>query len=247
MKIFPLLAALLAYVPVTYAQSGPTNPRIVVSGMPEDRPKPSRPREARGVVVELDVGADGRVTGTRVLEGSADAKFDDDVRKYYSRVRLMPALDAQGIAVPGTLPLGFKVSFNRTRSGGTVRNASTARPDAPEEADAPVARPAGGKPHPVYDEAGRIRRMKCQDFLWEYDFMKEIVGSGKLEPMHEQMLRTSFAMFITREKSSDDDLALLQRKFSAAVNETVTQCRQSPEAGYFTEVFVPALKSQLKG
>ena len=96
----------------------------------------------------------------------------------------------------------------------------------------------------VFDEVDRISRMRCQDFLWEYDLMKEIAGA---KPVYdERMLKTSLGMFIVHKSVKDDELNRITMDFSQGVREAVNECRKRPGAKYFLEVLSPILESRLE-
>jgi TonB family protein len=202
------------------AQTGPLRTRVVVAGIRGPFPKQDTHMDL-SVVVEIAVDADGRVTNRTIVESSGNETFDQKVLKYYSKFRFVPQLEENGAAVASTVRMRF-------------RRAGIGSP--------PAAPPLQSDEPRVFDEVARIGRMKCSDFLWEYDLLKEIAGRQR-SVNQETMLTTSLAMFVVQEKMNDSELKLLNRSFDKIVRESVESCRQNPQEKYWSGVLAPALKA----
>jgi TonB family protein len=210
---------------------------MVLASMPTPVPRPAMNVTLR-VPLNMAISADGRVTNVEILESSGDAKFDEKVKKYYSRFRFVPALDDNGTPTPSVFRFAYKYTVDGEHD---PPHTPTRAPENPNSAL--VGRPAIGQSK-VFDEVDRISRMRCKDFLWEYDLMKDIAGA---KPVYdERILRTSLAMFIVHKSVKGDELNTINIAFSESVREAVNQCRKQPDAKYFLDVLAPALQTKLK-
>lgn len=212
---------------------------MVMVAMPSPLPRPAANVTTR-VLLDLEIAPDGHVVNATVLESSGDVTFDEKVRKFYSRFRLVPALDEHGTPITSIYRFNYKYSVDQ--DGKTE---APVFPTGSVSSPPPDTFSTGGiGKAKVFDEVDRITRMRCKDFLWEYDLMKEIARSKPL--YNERMLRTSLAMFIVHEKVTGEEINALNIVFSEGVRATVNECRKHPDAKYFMEALAPALDSKLR-
>jgi len=209
-----VLSAVVA--PLASAQTGPLEPRLVIAGQPYPKFEPDMAIEFLAATAELTVDADGRVTAVRIAESSGNEGFDKIVRNYYSKFRLIPALSEAGQPMPAATEVRFRVAIDDPQS---------ARVRSPEDF--------------VQAEVKRIRRMQCDDFIWEYDRMQEIAHGSALD--EEYLFQTSFAMVEATQKLSAAEIERITRKSGAVLKETAKQCRENPEARYFADAYQPAV------
>jgi TonB family protein len=231
------LLVLAGSASAAYAQTGPMKPRMVVAAMPMPIPKPTTDVSTR-VPLNLEVAADGRVTKVTLLDSSGDAQFDEKVRKYYSKFRFIPALDENGTPTPDVFEFVYRYSINEKDDPPLPPTR------APPDPNSATVSKSGVSTAKVFDEVDRIKRMRCKDFLWEYDLMKSIAGAKPL--YNEHMLRTSLAMFIVHKSVKSDELNALSIVFSESVRDAVNQCRKQPDAKYFLDALAPALENRLR-
>jgi TonB family protein len=233
MRVLIVAAPLVLACPPLQAQSGPLEPRLVAVAMPMPTPSPNDVGTLR-IVLDFEVAPDGRVTAVKELNSSGDPKFDEKVRKYGMKFRLIPALSEDGTPVAGV----YKFILKSTE----MLHADPAALAEGQPSPTTVSLPAAGNAR-TFDEVGRINRMRCKDFLWEYDLMKEIAGSRPI--YNERMFRTTLAMFIVQEHVAGNELNALNMAFSGAVRDSVDQCRHRPDDKYFQDVLTPTLKKKL--
>jgi hypothetical protein len=93
----------------------------------------------------------------------------------------------------------------------------------------------------IDNEAQRIERMKCKDFVWEYTFMRE--AAKQRLTLGEELFQTSLAMFISREHVTDAQIAALSRSVVPAMDASAQACRNKPNEAFFSWVFSPTLKA----
>jgi TonB family protein len=217
------------------AQTGPLEPRMVLAAMPY--PLPVSKIDGARVVLDLSVDERGKVTEVDEVAPSDDADFNERVRKYYSKVRFVPALADDGTPVAGKYKFVFK------STNGDKPDPGSSPPRLPDQPSSTTGTASGVTGMKVFDEVGRINRMHCKDFAWEYDLLKDIAGA---KPVYdERMLKTVRAMYIVQQKVTAGQLSALNSQFSRVVRETLEDCRRRPDEPYFQSVFVPAMKTRL--
>ena len=80
-------------------------------------------QKPRKVVLDVTVGAEGRVTRTRIVQPSGNGVFDERMRGYWKDALFMPALDAAGQPTPDTLRITNTFSVD-DRGSVSLRNFS---------------------------------------------------------------------------------------------------------------------------
>ena len=88
-------------------------------------------------------------------------------------------------------------------------------------------------------EVKRIRRMQCDDFLWEYERMQEIAHGFDLD--QEYLFQTSLAMVEAHSKLNANEIERVLKKNSAVLKDTAKSCRANPGARYFADAYQPAV------
>ena len=211
--VFVLTAAL---APSAYAQTGPLEPRLVIAGQPQPQFEPELAIDFLAATAELTVDADGKVTAVRIAQSSGNDRFDEIVQKYYSKVRLIPALSEAGQPMAAATEVHFRVAIDDPQSG---------RLRGPEDY--------------VQAEVRRIQRMQCDDFIWEYERMQEIAHGAALD--EEYLFQTSFAMVEATQKLSAAETERVAKKSGKVLKETAQHCRKNPESRYFSDAYQPAV------
>jgi TonB family protein len=198
------------------AQTGPKSPRLLHGSLPDDSPVFTY-GEDRRMLLKLSVNADGGVSDARRVETSGDPAFDRLATEYFAKFRLVPALDAQGVPVADDVELRIDTSH--------------------------IYEPGPGQG--LYrKERQRIERMHCKDFLWEYEFMREILGNGSMA--RERLMRTSLKMFTDHNRVKSAALTRLEANLDITVLASAVQCYQKPEELYWQGVFVPTVHAQMR-
>jgi len=197
------------------AQAGPLEPRLVVAGQGYPKFDPELAIDFLAATAELSVDSDGRVTGVQISESSGNDRFDAIVRDYYSKMRLIPALSEAGLPMAATSEVRFRVAI-----------------------DDPNAARLRGPDDYVQAEVKRIRRMKCEDFMWEYERMQEIAHGHDLD--QEYLFQTSFAMVEATQKLNAKEVERVTKKSNAVVKDAAKRCRADPNADFFANAYQPA-------
>jgi hypothetical protein len=214
-------AALLFVIATqSLAQVGPSRARLITGGS-----KPPQPmlidQTPRKVTLDVTIGVDGRVTGTRLVERSGNGIFDERMRGYWKAQPFVPALDVEGQPREDTLRATNTFSVNEGKGPAlkTLRNHSDIE---------------GNKPA---DNIARMGLMRCRDFLWEFDFMRGMTPKANL--LHEDLFHVPFAMFIAAGGVSETARDALIAEWDVLVVKTIAACRENPDAAYWKETFVP--------
>jgi len=211
---------LVFFATQSHAQMGPARARLITGGS-----KPPPPmlidQTPRKVALDVTVGADGRVTATRLVERSGNGVFDERMRGYWKAQPFVPALDVHGQPREDTLRATntFTVDEGKGPALKMLRN----HPDI-----------EGNKPA---DNVARVGLMRCRDFLWEFDFMRRMAPKANL--LHEELFHVPFAMFIAAGGVSEAARDALISEWDVLVVKTIAACRENPDAAYWQETFVP--------
>jgi TonB family protein len=221
---------MMCFAGPAFAQSGPMSARMVFA-KPPPLFESARTDTGRRTTVVVDIDVAGKVTNVRVANPSDSADYDKRVQKYYSQWRFLPALDQDGAPIASQLRVTYVTKGAGSPSTAGQTTAGTA----------PIADPKDTR---VYDEASRIMRMRCKDFVWEHDFMRDIAGS-KAPLTNEQMIKTSMAIFMVQANVTAEEFKKLDRNYSRTIREVAGTCRNRPEDKFYEQVLAPTLKSQL--
>ena len=241
-----LAACLLLVARPGVPQTGPAHPRIVNAAVPLDGPHP-----ASGEMGEMEVGlsldADGRVMEVQIRRSFGDPRFVDEVRRYYGRLRFIPALDARGSPVAGSIESRYVVREDPFIPLAIFPPGDTVFPpeDPATKFDLVAQR---GKPLPPgpYDEPERVKRMTCKDFLWEYDLMKESIANfDEMALVNEPPVSAAQWLYTYKYQLEGKKLQWLVMNYSRVINASVAQCRVNLAAKYWADVVEPTINSML--
>jgi hypothetical protein len=202
------------------AQVGPSRAHPIV-GASKALPTMFLDQKNRKVVLEVDVNADGQVTGTRVAERSDNGIYDERMRGYWKSTPFMPALNVEGQPVADTLRIThiYTVTDHRDHTPTNLRNVSQIDGDQPANI------------------AARLGRMRCADLLWEFDFMKRRAPKATLD--HEEIFTIAFGMYLAAGNISQSARDALIADWSNLVRRVLSECRAKPDAAYWDGVFIP--------
>jgi len=211
-----ILALTFIVASAAYAQTGPLEPRLVIAG--QDYPKfdPELAIDFLAATAELTVDVDGKVTAVRIAESSGNDRFDKIVKNYYAKFRVIPAVSEAGLPMAATTEVRFRVAIDDPQTG---------RLRGPDDF--------------LQAEVKRIRRMQCDDFLWEYERMQEIAHGHELD--QEYLFQTSLAMVEASQKLNTVETERVTKKSGAVLKDTAKHCRANPDARYFADAYQPAV------
>jgi hypothetical protein len=200
------------------AQTGPSDPQVI-SAAPTAKLNVGARKLAGHVVATLRVGEDGRVKDLLVTENTAEPSFESQVVRVLQSARFRPAIDASGRPVEGSVEM--KVELRQ--STGAEPKPVSVKPDS-ERADA---------------EKARILRMRCVDFIWEWDLIREEANNSVVT---EFMPRIATAIYATMRSEAGEYVDSKVWKASAKVLRTAADsCRENPQATFWQDTFKPIM------
>ena len=218
--VSPFLAFTLLPV-LAGAQTGPSDPQIIASATTAKANVGNRKLSGH-VIATLRVGDDGRVRDVLVTENTTEQGLEAQLVKVLNSARFRPAIDASGKLVESSIEM--KVELRQSTG------------DSPK--------PIAAKPDPALNdkEKARIRKMRCSDYVWEWDFIRE-EGSTVAT---EFMPRIATTMYANMRSEAGDVVDSKVWKVSAkALKESADQCRDNPSAPFFDGIFKSVMDAEV--
>ncbi len=220
-----VLLTIALSVPVN-AQTGPSDARVLNSTFRATDMSPNT-RE-RYAVAEFSVSPEGSLIDGRIIVSSGDAAYDERaVRRLASSLKARPEISADGaVLATGTIRLAHGNKLKRKSS----------------EAIPPPAKPPLSESDFLAAEGARILRMKCEDFLWEYDLMKAL----RARVGEEQMPRIAMAVYLSARKLPTSQINDVFAAGKKGLPKSADACRQKPDAMFMNDVLTPTFDDLMK-
>lgn len=212
-------------VPVN-GQTGPSDARVLNSTF---RAPGISPNTMEGyAVAEFSVSPEGRLIDGRIIESSGDAAYDERaVRSLASSLKARPEISADGaVLATGTIRLAYGNKRKRIPSGALP----------------PPAKPPLSESEFLAAEGARILRMKCKDFLWEYELMKAL----RARVDEEQMPRIAMAVYLSSRKLPTSQINDVFAAGKKGFPKSAEACRQKPDAMFLNDVLTPTFDDLMK-
>lgn len=208
------LIALIFTPAAAFAQTGPADPQIIAAASTAKINAGSR-KLAGQLVATVRVGVDGRVNDIQVTENSTDAGFESQLVKVLQGSRFRPAIDASGTPIEASIAMKVEL---RPSTGATPKPAS-ARPD----------------PQLTDKEKVRIRKMRCSDFMWEWELLRDEADESAAT---EFMPRIAVSMYTALRSEGGEYVDAKVWKASAkALRDAAERCKDNPAAPFFDGAF----------
>jgi TonB family protein len=210
-----IVCGLLVFAATAQAQLGPSSPRAVVRHMPTKAPAVA----TFNAEAELTIATDGDVDAVNIVASSGDEAFDKQWRKSMSDWQFVPAVDAAGQPAESQVRVTYKSSGGLSIQAGdnATRNAVT--------------------------DSERIARMTCRDYSWEYYFV--INALPRRLALLDPLLKTPLVMLAAESPLGDAQSQGLRERYDELLSDAVKQCRDNPEAAFWTAVLKPNLQAAL--
>jgi len=203
-----------------FAQAGPSDPQII-AGAPTAKIAVGNRKLAGQLVATVRVDENGRVRDVLVTENSAESSFEPQLVKVLQSARFRPAIDASGEPVEGSVELKLEL---RTSTGAEPK---------------PV--PAKSDSELTEKEKARIRTMKCSDFVWEWDLLRDQATNAATEFMP----RIAVAMYVAKRAEAKEYVDGKVWKASAkALKEAAKRCADTPQAPFWDGVLKTVLDEE---
>jgi hypothetical protein len=88
-------------------------------------------------------------------------------------------------------------------------------------------------------EKARIRKMRCSDFRWEWDLLREAADDAAAM---EHMPRIATSMYATLRTEAGDYVDAKVWKASArALREAAKRCEEAPDQSFWQDTFKPIM------
>jgi hypothetical protein len=208
-----LLVPLLLPV-AALSQTGPADPQVIAAA-PTAKVNVGNRKLAGHLSANVRVGEDGRVRDVEVTENTAEASFEPQLVRVLQSARFRPAIDASGKPVEASFAMKVEL---RTSTAGEPK-------------------PVAAKPDPQLTdkEKARIREMRCADFIWEWDLIREEADAAAAT---EFMPRIATTMYVTARTEAGDYVdSKIWKAAPKAFKESAERCAESPQAPFWDGIF----------
>lgn len=205
--LFTLLSA------VAGAQTGPSDPQVI-AGASTAKINLGNKKLAGHVAATVRVAENGTVREVLVTENTTDG-FEQQLVKVLQSARFRPAIDASGRPVEGSIDM--KVELRQ--STGVEPKAVAAKPD----------------PQLTDKEKARIKKMRCSDFVWEWDLIRKEAGAATATEFMPRIATTLYASM--RSEAGDYVDGKVWKAAPKALNEAADQCKDNPSAPFWDGIF----------
>jgi hypothetical protein len=206
--------SLLSLPLAALAQTGPSEPQIIATADTAKINVGTR-KLAGHMVATVRVGTNGRVREVLVTENTTENVFESQLVKVLQSARFRPAIDANGQAIESSVEL--KVELRQSTGA------------------APKPVHAKADPQLTDKEKERIRRMKCSDFVWEWDLLRDEAGDAVATEFMPRIATTMYAAMRTEAGEYVD--AKVWKASAKALKESADRCEENPQAPFWEGVF----------
>lgn len=204
----------LALVPVVAgAQTGPSDPQVIAAASTA-KVNISGKKLGGYVAATLRVGEDGKVRDVLVTENTAEG-FEPQLVKVLQSARFRPAIDASGRPVEANVEM--KVELRQSTAG--------------------EPKPVAAKPDPQLTdkEKARIMKMRCSDFVWEWDLIREEADDAAATEFMPRIATTMYAAM--RSEAGDYVDTKVWKASPKALREAADRCKDNPTAPFWDGIF----------
>jgi hypothetical protein len=154
-----------------------------------------------------------------VTENTAESAFEPQLVKVLQSTRFRPAIDASGRPIEANV----EVKVELRPSTGTLPKPVAAKAD----------------PQLTEKEKVRIRKMKCSDFIWEWDLLRDEADDAAAT---EFMPRIAIAMYAAARTEAGEYVDAKVWKASAkALKDSADRCKDNPQSPFWDGVFKATL------
>ncbi len=194
-------------------QTGPSEPQVI-AGASTAKINIGQKKLAGYAVATVRVGEDGKVRDVLISENTTEG-FEPQLIKVLQSARFRPAIDASGKPVEASIEM--KVELRQ--STGVEPKPVAANPD-PQLAD---------------KEKERIKRMRCSDFLWEWNLLRDEAGDAVYTEFMPRIATSMYAAMRTEAGEYVD--VKVWKAAPKALRESADRCEESPGVPFWDGVF----------
>jgi hypothetical protein len=222
--MFVTARAVLAFTVLTAAcdmasaQTGPSDPQIIARA-PTAKISLGNKKLNGHAIATVKVGEDGTVRDVLITENTTEAGLEPQLVKVLRSALFRPAIDADGRLVEANAEIKVEL---RQSTGDTPK---------------PVA--ANPDPQANDKEKARIKRMRCSDFTWEWDLVREAAADAAATEFMPRIATLMYAAMRTEAGEYVD--VKVWKEAPKALREATDQCRENPGAPFWDGVFKPVM------
>ena len=211
--VVPFLA-LIVFPAAAFAQAGPADPQVIAAA-PTAKVNLNGRKIAGYVTATVRVGTDGRVKDVQVTENTTTEGSDQGLIKVLQSTRFRPAIDAAGQPVEAAIDMKVEL-----------------RPSTGAE---PKPVPAKPDPQLTDKEKARIKKMRCSDFVWEWNLIRDQADDAAAT---EFMPRIATSMYAAMRSEAGDYVdAKVWKAAPKVLRQTADQCKDNPTAPFWDGIF----------
>ena len=214
-----VVSVVFLLVPIAaLSQTGPADPQVIAAASTAKVNVGSK-KLAGQVVATVKVGEDGKVRGVAITENTTDAGLESQLTKVLQSARFRPAIDATGRPIEASVEMKVEL------------RASTAS----------EPKPVAAKPDPQLTdkEKVRIKKMRCADFVWEWNLIRDEAGDAAATEFMPRIATTMYAS--ARTEAGDYVDAKVWKAAPKALKESVKRCGENPQAPFWDGIFKTAM------
>ncbi len=204
---------LMLFSAVAGAQTGPSDPQVIAAASTA-KVNVNGKKLGGFVAATVHVGEDGKVRDVLVTENTTEG-FEQQLARVLQSARFRPAIDASGRPIEANIEM--KVELRQSTAG--------------------EPKPVAAKPDPQLTdkEKARIKKMRCSDFVWEWNLIREEAGDAAAT---EFMPRIATTMYVAMRSEAGDYVDTKIWKASPkGLREAADQCKDSPTALFWDGIF----------
>lgn len=205
--------ALTLIATVAVAQTGPSDPQVIAAASTAKIGITGK-KLSGFVTATVRVGEDGKVREVMVTENTTEG-MEPQLVKVLQSARFRPAIDASGRPVEASVEMKVE-----------LRQSTGAEP-----------KPVAAKPDPQLTdkEKARIKRMRCSDFVWEWNLLRDEADDAAATEFMPRIATTLYASM--RSEAGDYVDAKVWKASPKALREAADQCKDNPSAPFWDGIF----------
>src|SRR5262245_38670288 len=154
------------------SQSGPSDPQVIAGASTAKVNIPEKKLTGYALAT-VRVGNDGAVREVLITEVTAEPGIEPQLVKVLQSARFRPAIDESGRPVESSIEMKVEL---RSSTGNQPK-------------------PVAAKPDPQLNdkEKARIKKMRCSDYVWEWDLLRKDAGDATATEFMPRIATTMYA------------------------------------------------------
>jgi hypothetical protein len=154
-----------------------------------------------------------------ITENTTEAGFEPQLTRVLQSARFRPAIDASGKLIESSIEMKIELR----QSTGSEPKPVAAKPDS----------------QLTDKEKVRIRKMRCSDFVWEWDLIRDEAGDAAATEFMPRIATTMYTTFRTEAGEYVD--TKVWKSAPKALKESAQRCRENPQAPFWEGIFKTVL------